>query len=185
MAIPLATVYKVTSAEVQLVPFSELGPGQAAAIRRDMVNALLNEVSSKLNIARPGLVVRDLMPANDLDFTPEDWYEVVGATVNTYETLTTGTMGDKRWVGIYGVKLDGDARAVTALRFNIGGSNRAYWQLQGLSEMDGFVGLSPMGIVIPQNMPYTIARYVRSVSSPDHTVLKGIVVEPRGLLISP
>ena len=172
------------AALTQLVPVSELAQGQAAGIRNELIKFLLDTASFALKLARERLVVRDILCDTDLDYSAEDWGEVTGTTANAYETMSTGTMGDNRWIGIFGVKTS-ELCAVTALRFNIGGGDRTYWQLQALSSQDDYVGISPSPLIIPQNAPYTISRYVAVASSSAFVLLKGIVVEPRGKTVSP
>ncbi len=177
-----------SASQIQLIPASELAPGNAAAIRNQAVQELLNEASKATNYAPDRMVVRDIRPiatTGDLDYTYEDWAETTGATANTWETMSTGTNVDQRWIGFYGVKIDPESSAITAIRFNIGGADRVIWQIQSLTENDGYVGLCPSGVVMPPNAPYTISRWVRSITSVDKTVLKGIVVEPRGKVLSP
>ena len=173
------------AALTQLVPASELASGQAAGIRNEVVKFLLGLVSFELKLTADRLVVRDILAATDLDYSTEEWGEVTGTTTGAYETMTTGTVGTDRWIGIFGVKLAEGAGACTALKFNVGGGDRAIWQLQSLNEEDGYVGFSPSPVILPQNQPYTISRYVKAISSPFFCVLKGVVVEPRGKLISP
>ncbi len=146
------------------------------------------DASRGTNYALDKLIVRDIRPlttVGDLDYTYEDWSETTGATANAWETMSTGTNVDQRWIGFYGVRIDPDSFSITALRFNIGGSDRVIWELQALGEEDGYTGFCPSVIVIPPNAPYTISRWVRSVSSIDKTVLKGVVIEPRGKMLSP
>jgi len=169
----------------QLIPLSELGVGQAAAIRNSVVEALLAKASFESKVSRDRLVVRDILTATDLDYSAEEWSEVTGITVNAYETMTTGTMATDRYLGVFGVKLVEGAGSCSALRFNVGGGDRAIWQLQALNEQDGYVGISPSAILISQNAPYTISRYVRSIRNAFFCVLKGVVVEARGKLVSP
>ena len=173
------------SAQVQLIPFSELSSGQAAKIRNDIIQALVNKAVKELKKASSSLVVRDILPKTDLDFTNEDWYEITGSSSATWETMSTGTMGDERYVGIYGVKADLDAFACSAVKFNVGGADKAIWPLQSLREYDDMVGLCPSGVIIPPNISYTISRYVLYTTSTSCLILKGVVVEPRGKLISP
>lgn len=175
----------------QLVPFSELAPGQAAKIRSDLISGIIAMATTQLKLDPSKLVVRDVRAKDDLTLYTagsasgvEDWGCVTAATANAYENLATGTMGDQRWIGIYGVKINPGC-ACTALKFHIGGGDRVIWQLQGLREEDNMVGLCPAGVVIPQNSPYTISRFVRLGSSPAYIVLKGVVIEPRGRVISP
>ena len=175
----------MTAAYTQLIPYKELGPGQAAAIRNEIVKYMIAQAVTQLRKSPDDFVVRDIRADLDLDFTYEDWRETTSATADAYETMSTGTMADQRWMGIFGVKNCLDTLACTALKFNIGGADRAIWQLQALNEDDGWVGFTPFGIVIPQNTPYIISRFVRSASASVCLVLKGLVVEPRGKVISP
>ena len=174
-----------------LIPFSELAPGQAARIRDGLIAAIVQDVSKTLRIEPPRLIVRDIRAKDDLALYSaavaagvEDWGNVTGTTANAYETLATGTSADQRWIGIYGVKITQDC-GCTALKFHIGGADKNIWQLQVLRDEDDYTGLCMAGIVIPQNIPYTISRFVRQASSPALIILKGFVVEPRGKVISP
>ena len=181
----------MTAAYTQLIPFSELAPGQAAAIRNEVIKRMVEEATAKLHLVPEKLVVRDIRVKDDLvvyskgsDADVEDWANVTATSADAYETMATGTMGDQRWMGIYGVKTSQD-NACTAIKFNIGGGDRAIWQLQSLSAENDYVGLTPSGIVIPQNAIYTISRYVRQTLSQTFIALKGVVVEPRGKVLSP
>ena len=173
------------SAQTQLIPASELAEGQAAAIRNEVIRNVLRTAVAQLKLPEDKLVVRDIRPLADLDYTYEDWRETTGAAANTYETMSTGTLADQRWIAIYGVKMDADSPSCSMLKFNVGGGDRAIWQLQALGAKDDYVGISPNAVVIPPNAPYTISRYVRSISQTANIVLKGVVVEPRGKVISP
>ena len=176
----------------QLIPFSELAPGQAGAIRNELIKKMVAEAVARLRLPEERLIVRDIRAKEDLviyskgaDADVEDWGAVTGTTANVYETLATGTVDDQRWIGFYGVKASEEAFACSAIKFNVGGADRVIWQLQALNEDDGYVGFCPTGIIIPQNTIYTISRFVRDISSPVKLVLKGIVVEPRGRVVSP
>ena len=173
------------SAQTQLIPASELAAGQAAFIRNEVIKKVVAMAVAKLNQLDKDIVVRDIRPKADLDYTYEDWGESTGSTANDYETMSTGTMGDQRWMAIYGVKVDPDSLSCSMLKFNVGGGDKVIWQLQSLGARDDYVGLTPFGIIIPPNTPYTISRYVRSVSAIANIMLKGVVIEPRGKVVSP
>jgi len=175
----------VLAAQTQLVPASEFAPGQIGVIRNQLIEEVVKQVAAKTNKAANQLVVRDIRPKDDLDYTYADWNEQTGSTADAYETMSTGTMGDRRWLVLFGVKFNSEALSVTQLKFNIGGADKAIWNLESLNEDDGMVGICPGGIIIPENIPYTISRYVRSASAPCNLVLKGVVIEPRGLVVSP
>ena len=172
------------TAQTQLIPASELAEGQAGAIRNEIIRRVVAMATASLNKPEKDIVVRDIRPLADLDYTYEDWRETTGASVG-YEDMCNSTMADGRWVVIFGVKVDPDSFSCSMLRISVGGAERAIWQLQALGARDDYVGLSPYGVVIPPNAPYIISRYVRSVSKTANIVLKGIVVESRGKVVSP
>ena len=134
----------------QLVPISELDPQGAAKIRNDITKQIVAMAVQGTNYPEDRFVVRDIRPAGDLDYTYEDWGEKTGATADAFETMTTGTNVDQRWICFYGVQVAADYLSCSQLKFNIGGSDRAIWSLQRLVLEDGFVGYSPAGIVIPR-----------------------------------
>ena len=173
-------------AETQLIPLQELASGEAGTIRNQVIKNLVALAASELKRLPDQLVVRDIRPATDLDFATEDWFEVTGATAAAYETMCTGTLSTDRYIAFYGAKDDG-MQSCTLLRFDIGGGIKVIWNLQSLSLSmdDERVGYSPSGVIIKPSTIYTISRYVQFASSPSHIVLKGVVVEPRGRVISP
>lgn len=173
--------------EIQLVPLAELGDGQAAYIRNTCIEIALAIVSKELKKAPKDLIVRDIQPSVDLGYSVASWNEVTGASTGTYETMTSGTMADMRFVALFGVKDDSPETNVSKVKVNLGGSDKAVWQLEALYSANGGarVGLAPTPVLIPQNKPYTISRYVLNANSPAHIALKGFVIEPRGRTISP
>lgn len=183
----MATTYS------QLIPFEELSVGQPGAIRNEVIRRLVAEAAARLSMPADRLIVRDIIPTTDISLysagtlvTVNEWTCVTGTGANQYEDFAQGTMTDQRWIGIYGVMVDAANFACTSLKFHIGGSDRVIWELQNLwSGDDLMVGFCPSGLIIPQNDPYTISRYVRSISSTTRIILKGITVEPRGKLVSP
>lgn len=173
--------------EIQLVCLPELSDGQAAYIRNTCIDIVLAKVSKELKMAPEKLIVRDIQPSVDLGYSVASWNEVTGATASTYETMTSGTLADRRFVALYGIKDDSSEVNVSKVKVNIGGSDKTVWQLEALYSANGGarIGLAPTPVLIPQNKPYTISRYVLNTYSAAHIVLKGFVVEPRGRTISP
>jgi len=176
MAVPGAAI-------TQLVPVDELAPGGAAAIRNQVTQALLAQAASEQRMPVERLVARDIRPGSDLDYGSETWEELTGATTGAYESMSTGTLADQRYVAFFGVQDDSPVRTCSLLKFNIGGGDRAIWNLQNLGKER--VGYSPSAIVIPPNGPYTISRYVTVANLGAYITLKGVVVEPRGKVVSP
>jgi hypothetical protein len=173
------------TALTELIPFSELSQGQAAAIRTQVRDNVIQTALTQAKVSADRLVVRDIRPSADLGYTVEDWSLVTGATANAYETMASGTGATDRWIAIYGVKTRPDALTASMLKFTIGGGDRAIWTLQQLSQEDDYIGISPTGIIIPALSPYVISRWVRVAKSASFIVMKGFVVETRGKVISP
>lgn len=175
--------------ELQLIPIAELATGQAAAIRNGAISAVLQRAVPVLRVSQDKIIVRDIQPysGGDLDFTYRTWYETTGASANVYETMTSGTISDRRFIGIYGIKDSAEYASVSKIRIKVGNSIKAIWQLEGLYSLNGGprIGFSPSVVLIPPNTPYTIERFVLDASAPTQIVLKGFVVEAYGKVLSP
>ena len=112
-------------------------------------------------------------------------------------------MADQRYVALFGVKDVRLGRGATAysatavgglpqcfslIKISVGGGDRAIWDLSKCQTyIEEIAGISPSAVLIPQNTIYTIQYYTRFEIDPfiAEVVLDGIVVEPRGLLLSP
>ena len=177
----------VQAVETQLIPIQELATGQAASIRNGAIRAVVAMASKQLKLTPDKLLVRPIQPKNDLDYSLATWYEVTGATAAAYETMSTGTMGTDRFMGFYGVQDESSEINCTLLKFNVGNSIKAIWNLQDLYSENGGtrIGFSPSVVIIPQNIPYTISRYVENVYAAASIVLKGFVVERVGKILTP
>lgn len=188
MAVEQARVLPAVQAvETQLIPIQELATGQAASIRNGAIRAVVAMASRQLKISPDKLLVRPIQPKNDLDYTYASWYEVTGATSAAYETMSTGTMAADRFAGFYGVQDESSEINCTLLKFKVGNSIKAIWNLQDLySENDGVrIGFSPSVVIVPQNITYTISRYVENVYAAASIILKGFIVERIGLILTP
>ena len=171
-----------------LIPASELAPGEVSTLRNNFIRKLATIAAGELGMGLDKIVVRDIRPKDDLDYTYQTWSESTGTTESAYETMSAGTgsaaVDRDRWIGFFGVKCDPDP-AISLIKFNIGGGDRAIWSLASLLPEDGMVGFSPAGVVIPPSMPWTISRYVTQASQTKSLVLKGVVVEQIGKTVSP
>lgn len=173
--------------EIQLIPQAELATGQAAAIRNGAIKAVLTQAAREMRLSPEKLLVRDIQPSVDLDYSSATWHEKTSSSTGAYETMSTGTLADRRYIGIYGIMDDSESINVSKIKINVGGSDKAIWFLENLYSINGGprIGFSPSVVLIPQRKLYTISRYVLYASSPAHIVLKGFVVEAYGRLLSP
>jgi len=126
----------------------------------------------------------------------------------------TNTMGDQRYVAVFGIRdkysgaVSGSATTATQagypskdvvslVKINVGGGDKAIWDLSGMyAYTEARVAFTPGAVVIPQNASFQISYYREGsleVGVPTAPVtdekswlqLVGIVVEPRGKVISP
>ena len=208
----------------QLIPAEELAPGAISAIRNDVINALVALAARELGLPPEKLVVRDVRPFSDLqlystgavDSTSDRWgYAATGTTIGFVAINGTKTMGDQRYVALFGVRDRGAAGnvasgsatlavvktankpAVSLIKINVGGADKVIWDLTGMyaytSKMAAF---APSAVIIPQNSTFVISYYrqgsleVGTTTGPvtdeiSWLQLVGVVVEPRGKVISP
>jgi hypothetical protein len=168
----------------------------------------------ELKIAMKDLVVRDLRWVEDIQAysvgttaaTVNDWTFTTAASATTGYVTITGdkTCANQRFMAFYGIRdlriaygtqqaaatvLASIPQAVSLVKIDVGGGTRAVWDL---SKVEGtltgeMAGVSSSAVIIPQNVLFNIYYYkslgVNSVIA--RIVLMGMVVEARGLVISP
>lgn len=209
----------MAGANVLLTPTQELAPGQVSAIRNATIEAVVNKASRELGLPKDRLVVRDIRAYDDLGFGRNTDYSATAIVSNiwgSYQSSTTTysvsgtvstagvyrdaipdstTMGDNRFVGIYGVR---DYRLsryaggttppleVSLLKFTIGAADRAIWDLTECEAYTNHVaGVTSSPIVIPPLAPYQISGHLTVGGEQLGIQLMGFVVEPAGLTITP
>jgi len=141
----------------------------------------------------------------------EDWYCIAssGTAALGYNSMTgTATMADQRYVALFGVRdkrgtigsisalatatvLPGyiaGARMVSFIKVNVGGADKVLWDTDNIEGYPEQCGFAPAAVIIPQNASYNISYYLVKTTTADqpiHLQLIGVVVEPRGKVISP
>ncbi len=207
----------------QLIPVNELAPGAVAAIRNQVINALVAQASREMGLPETQLVVRDVRPLGDLqlyaasgtDATSERWgFTGTGTSAAYLDINGTKTMGDQRYAALFGVRdrsafnaASGSAtlavartaskQVVSLVKINVGGGDKAIWDTSGMySYQEALAAFTPSAVIIPQNATFVISFYKMgsiengAVTSPVSgeivwLQLVGVVVEPRGKVISP
>ena len=200
-----------------IIPIQELTPGQVGKIRNDAIEGTVAMASKELNLPRERLVVRDVRPVADLAMysilttasTVEWWYYSLTADAVGWTAVspTTGTMGDNKFVCLFGIRdlsthVGHSSMAATAttasrndgwpvismVKLNVGGSDKVTWDACGLRGYSDHVGFTPSAVIIPQNTSFVIYYYQEEKNATALTTffqLIGVTVEPRGLTISP
>ncbi len=142
----------------------------------------------------------------------EHWEYDITTTSVGYKSFTGDTnMADQRFVAIFGIRdarlgigATGTATAqgglakphqlMSLIKFTVGGSIAAIWDITGLSAYHfDQAALCPAAIVIPQNVQFNIYGYTRNMNDTKATgevgtlwlQLVGVVVEPRGKVVTP
>ena len=197
----------------QLIPSEELTVGQIGAIRNMVVKNLLALASKELSMPVTNLVARDIRPQSDLDWasdtnatdglanaavTTDIWQFTTDASLHEYLSCITSAsrvMGDQRFVAIYGIRTSRMAMATplevqcTLWKLVVGNSIKAIWDSERLNAyQNNIAGFTPSAVVIPQNTQWNIYGYLPSTAAGTiltYTNLEGIVVEPRGKVVSP
>lgn len=211
-------------AQTHLIPIQELTPGAVGAIRNQVINNLVAQVSKELNLPAEKLVVRDVLPKTDLqmyalvgtDATTEMWGITGAGTTTGYVAMSgTKTMGDQRYVALFGVRdrgmhhgPSGSAtvpitgvypykEVVSLIKINVGGADKVTWDISCIrAYADNNVAFTPSAVIIPQNASFVISYYktgsievgalTAPVASEIHWLqLIGVTIEPRGKTISP
>jgi hypothetical protein len=139
-----------------------MSPGQVAAIRNKIISSVLQQASRELHLAPEKLIVRDVLPHEDLDMylvtttdaTVEMWAFTSTNTTSGWLSVTgSKTMADQRYVALFGVRdlanfcgssanvtisatdipnLGGYAQSVSAIKINVGGADKVIWDASGI-----------------------------------------------------
>lgn len=160
---------------IHLIPESKFDAYREAAIAK-----VIEEATAALKGQR--LVVRDLMPT-DLGLSNEVWYETTGATANQWENsdIADKEVADNTFVCIWGVTDLGEAPAVSALKFTIGGAEQAIWNLDKMIKMEHRAAIALSPLIISQNIALTIEHYVKQADAGVEIAFDGVVCEKEGL----
>lgn len=205
----------INARQTQLIPVAELAPGAVSRIRNNVIDQVVRLAASELGgKSHSDFVVRDIRPYTDLAWgTNTD--AVTGAlstdtwicesddskNYNSFaNSVADGSdvMADSRWIAIYGIKdlrmclATSIARALTFIRINVGGNDRVIWDLSVMqSYPQAMAAVCPSAIIIPQNTQYQIDFYGglsddgASTDISSYIMVEGVVVEPRGKVLSP
>jgi len=198
--------------ECQLIPLDEMAPGSVGAIRNSVIDSVVKLASSELKMTPEQLIVRDVNPVRDLIMystgtttaTTEDWVYTMAATAGYISVTGTQNMADNRYVALYGLRNlragQGThatstvafapvviAPSISLVRITVGGADKVIWSLDStIPYRMHEVGFSPTAVIIPQNASFNIAFYHKVAQAQIMQIqLVGIVVEPRGKVISP
>ena len=177
--------------ESQLIPVTQLKVERIDAIRKAAKDRLLELAEAALGKDKR-LIIRDLTP-HDLEATNNEWTEASGTDNQWADTTITGTLADNRFVAILGVRVISGhtAQPISALKFTVGGSEVARWNMypafkaytltgEGATDFDNPLCIAEAPIFISQNIPFTVAEYTIENAITYKAALIGLVCEPEG-----
>ena len=171
--------------------------GPALDAYRRMVSALKAKAMKELNLSDKEIVVRDLRPADlgENSSTPD--YNV-GLTALTWTSIVDSvTVSDNRFIGINGFMVINSSTAgagscavdvptVEQIRITRKGTTAKYYQVKQIGYFDNNIGYCDDPVTVDQNTTITIEGLARNASSIGGKFdILGVVVEKRGILISP
>lgn len=164
--------------------------GVAYEAQRLMEQDLMNLAKKELGLSEEELVIRDLRPEDIIISGTPQWSKTANATGGWatggagWKNLTnTFIVADNRFIGIYGVS--DRSTNVTQLKIERSGSVTRYWHIQELvPNSENNVMFVDDPVIIPQNNLLTIKGYSLA-SATEYIRLLGLVVERKGLLVSP
>lgn len=201
--------------QIYLTPVSELAPGAIAAIRNEIIDILMARASRELNKPLEQLLSRDLRPLDDIGWathadigitalTEDEWIFTSDDSANygaftKMISTTYDELAKDRYVAIYGVKdmrmslASPIAQALSMLKINVGGNDKVIWDLQSMQAYPNALSAvcPPPGVIIPPSTAFQIYGYGGlsddggSTDIASYIVLEGIVVEPKGKVLSP
>jgi len=196
----------------QLISSEELTVGQIGAIRNMVTKNLLALASKELKMPTTSLIARDIRPQSDLDWasdanatdglassavTTDIWQFTTDASLTGWLSCIVSAsrvMGDQRFMAIYGMRDSRMSMATptavqcTMWKIIVGNSVKSIWDTEKLNAYrKNISGFTPSAVVVPQNAQWDIYGYLPAAAGSVVTYvnLEGVIVEPRGKVVSP
>lgn len=161
--------------------------GQAVDAYNKMVNIMVNKLKTEQGLPDDQIVVRDMRP-EDIMGNANTYYPAIGGQAGTFTDLVSGgaTVANNRFVGIYGVYSNATDGAFNQLRITRKGSTSRFYETNSIRLWQHRTAWFTDPITVDQNTNITVAFSQRTnLGSMADYALIGLVVEKRGLLVSP
>lgn len=158
--------------------------GVALNAYNKMVEKLKFRAMKELGLGQDQLVLRPLR-ADDLGFSNPEWYFNPMVATSWNAIISSVTIADNRFIGIYGVYNNEDAGDASQIKVTRAGADTRYWHIQQIEGWQSNVGFADDPFTIDQNTIANIQLYARAASTLTEFQLLGVVVEKKGLLINP
>lgn len=154
--------------------------GVALDAYRAMLSKLREKAMTELKLNYDQVVTRMLRP-EDLGLSTPVWTFSVSSGWNT---IIDHTIGDNRFVGIYGILLgESGTSVVTQLKVSRAGEDVRYWQIQDVNFLESPQIYFDDPVTIDQNTVLTIRAYATGTDTDWRCSFLGVVAEKKGLLV--
>ncbi len=143
--------------------------------------------STKQLASEPGqLIVRDLLPKNDIGITNQEWEFTTHSTANTAKSLGVSTpMPDDEYWGFYGYGDLTSTPNIYEIKFMSGAVTKELWNVQILRNMrDDKIGFAMSPIIYAPSQPIAIYLTSSSAGATTYPVFLGRVCELRGVVLN-
>lgn len=157
--------------------------GVALDAYRQMVRELKERAMTELSLSEDEIVVRPLRP-EDLGFSAPVWEVAMSANAWT-NIVSTYQVADNRFIGINGVYNNEGAGELVALEINRAGTDARKWNIIPIRSWRNRTGYADDPVTVDQNITVTIKGYATTASTITDWALIGVVVEKKGMTISP
>ncbi|MBA7684739.1 hypothetical protein ES703_93147 [subsurface metagenome] len=201
---------KIPGTDVEYNPTVESGLYLVTELKPEIVTDLkvaakhLAFIAARKAYPNRRLVVRD-MTAQDLEITNIEWGDTSGGSANVWEDhqVAAAEIDDGKFVAIFGCRMMEiqipDELPITALKFTVGGSEVARWDLYKAYAANGDgVTLGSLGgaflpiacitdapIVISEGIGLTISQWVATITTTFVLAMEGYVCELEGITLKP
>lgn len=183
-----------------LINKEELKSETIDAIRNAALLAAVDK-ASELWGPEQALTIRDLN-GTDMSYAANIFTETSNAGANAWNAMAFGAFAVPTAVviAIYGVKIgvvwDGTILIlpITGIRFDVGGSRVAQWNVQTLDQSGNASSTTPTAflggvtrspIIVAEDITVTIYEYTRTASTVYDPVWLGVAVEKQGVTLKP
>ena len=184
----------------------EVSTESKSMIRNSIAASIIKQASTELSLGTERLVCRNILPS---DLNLKRWQTPHLEPYRRTE-YCSGNMADQRFTCIYKIIQCGSKPAVNILTIQVGMVDKIKasldelyglvplldtisqfkdkeWILHEFGDLNNIrmEGWLSVGVVIPQNAQYRIFVESSIESEGDNIVLSGLIIEPRGIIISP
>jgi len=170
----------------RLTVLSELAKklGVATAAEIDAMKARLGIAGTIQELQKKGLVAREVLPKTDLGLTNEEW-KISYTAAYTWETKVSKIIKETQCIVFYAATNLSATPKTLFVRMGLPGVEIAVWNFEKLyTYTENVTGYTLKPVVVLGGKTLEIDFYGRATAD-DFPVLRGLIAEPKGEVISP